>query len=347
MSVLLVGASGQVGGAFLTVFRQAYPSVPLTLFLRTHALDNGIASLGNTTVVHGDFENDLSVLEKLASEHSIVIDAAASRFLDVNEAILRGVEAYKEKNGRNAIYIHLSGAGNFIDRAKDGVFKETNKALDLPFIDTNPEQVKKIDASMPPNGAADEVIIRAAEDGKVNAYILCPVGIYGASENHIGLLAGAEGAPFAKTLGVWVGWMVGNIVDKGYSPYIGPGTSEFVSIHVDDVVDAMMKVYARATQDSEQQKYGKGSVLNEFYLLADKRWPNKQIAELFAEAVVRLGKLKGDGERVEARSVTFEEAGTTAGYLGGNTLIEPKNAKKLGWKPRGPGLAETLKTMKA
>lgn len=312
MSVLLIGASGQVGGAFLTVFRRAYPSTPITLFLRTHALDEAVKSLGNITIIHGDFDTDLQLLEKLASEHDIVINAATSSSLHINEAILRGFVAYKDRTGNNAILLHLSGTGNFVDGSRSGEFSAFNSALDLPFHDTNPEQVKKINTSMEPNGASDKIILRAAEARKVDAYFVCPVGIYGASHDHIGRLAGAEGEAYANALGVWAGWMISDIVAKGYSPYVGPGTTQFFTVHVDDVVDLMMRVYTKALKDREESKYGKDSVHGESYVAAGEKWENKQIAELFAEAMVRREKLKGDGERVEVRSGTFEEAGTTA-----------------------------------
>lgn len=56
-SMLFLGASGQTGGPFLTVFRKRYPEIPITVYLRSTALDAAIQALGGTTIAHGDFSD--------------------------------------------------------------------------------------------------------------------------------------------------------------------------------------------------------------------------------------------------------------------------------------------------
>lgn len=354
-SILLLGASGQVGGALLPILRKQYQSNPITVFLRTHALNSAIESLTNVTIVHGDFETSegLASLEDLVSRHSIVINSATSRSLDVNEAILRGLEKYRTFTKTNGILIHLSGAGNFSDNRQTGEFHSTGEVagLQLPFDDTDPAAVRKISAHHIPNGASDEVIMAFANKGKANAYLVCPTGIYGASQHHIGhLSATEEGRRYATTPGAWAGLMIENIKQKGFSPQVGQGKNQFFTVHVDDIVSLIMLVYAKAIRERDEKDssrgnsgidgtYGLDDVYSNFYVGAGNKHTSSEIAELFATAASKLGIANSE---LEVKSVPYEEAGLTARYLAGNMLLEAKNAQKLGWVPNGKGLVETL-----
>ncbi|KAF2497125.1 NAD(P)-binding protein [Lophium mytilinum] len=354
-SVLIMGASGQIGGALVTVLRKQYPDLPITVFLRTHALDSAIASLGNVSIANGDFENPegLAALEDTVSKHSVVINAATSRFLGPNEAVLRGLEKYKSTNNKNAILLHLSGTGNFSDNTRTGEYHATGEVdgLKLPFDDTDPTAVRGINAQHLPNGASDEVLMAAANGGKASVYFVCPCGVYGASEDHIGLLADSEeGRKYGNTPGVWAGWMLSNIQTLGFSPQVGEGSNVFRTVHVDDVVSLILHVYAKAVKDrdarddfnGQSDTYGLEEVYSNLYIADGNKHTSSEISEIFSRAAVKLGYAQGLNGAVEVRSVPYGEAGTTARYLAGNMLFEAKNAKKLGWEAKAKGLAETL-----
>ena len=286
--------SNNRSGAFLQVFRSKYPDIPITAFLRSSALDNALENLGNVTVVHGDFEEH-DKLAELSASHSIIIDCAASFFPQVTEDILRGVRQTKFPKPP-PILLHLSGTGNFVDGGKSGTFVPQER----PFNDANPDQVRKIDSTYPPNGAADELILKAASDGIVNAFFVCPAGIYGTSVNHIG------GTASASIFGVWVNRSISNVETLGFSPYIGPGTSVMRTVHVDDVVELMMLVFAKAL--ATWQSYQPNDVYQNFYIAVDETHPTKPLAEAFAALLYRNKKI---AEPI-VKSVPFEEAGKVA-----------------------------------
>ena len=314
-SVLFLGASGQVGGrnfpelilssvdlidqlgAFLPVFRQKYPDIPITAFLRSSELDTALHNLGKTTVVHGTFDEH-DKLESLSATHSIIIDCAASFQPLVSEAILRGIN--RTETSRKPILLHLSGAGNFVDHSKTGDYIPQAH----PFNDANPDQVRKIDATYTPNGGTDEIILKAAAKGQVNAFFVTPTGIYGNSTNHIGRSVGAAAASAA---GVWVKWSLDNVEALGFSPYIGSGTAEWRVVFVDDVVDLTMLVFQKAldTWDSYQPE----DVYRHYYIAAGEKLQQKPIAEAFADLVFRRGKIPAP----VAKAVPYEKAGKLAG----------------------------------
>ena len=286
-------------GAFLTIFRQNYPNIPITAYLRSTALDTALTSLGNVTVIHGTFE-EYGRIEQLSATHSIVINCAASFNVPVTEAILRGIRGTTTISKR-PILLHLSGTGNFVDHGKLGAYVPHEH----PFNDSNPDHVRKIDASYPPNGPCDGLILAAAAKGEVNAFFVCPGGIYGTSANHLGLSVGAASA---KAPGVWVLWNLQNVQDLGFSPYVGPGTSIIRLVHVDDVVDLMMLVFRKALDTWDT--YEPEDVFSHFYIAVnDLPAEAKPVAEAYGELLFRMGKISSP----TPKQVTFEEAGKVAG----------------------------------
>ena len=284
-------------GAFLTVFRKRHPDIPITAYLRSTALDSALKALGNVTIMHGTFEEDRK-LEELSATHSIIINCAASFNVPVTETILKGIQATKIP--RKPILLHLSGTGNFVDHSKLGTYIPQ----DHPFNDGNANHVRKIDASYPPNGASDGLILAAAAKGQVNAFFVCPGGIYGTSGNHLGRTVGAASA---KAPGVWVLWNLENIQDLGFSPYVGPGTSIIRLVHVDDVVDLMMLVFQKALDTWDT--YTPEDVYGYFYVAVNEAPRAKAVAEAYGELMFRMGKIASPAPK----QVRFEEAGKVAG----------------------------------
>jgi nucleoside-diphosphate-sugar epimerase len=337
-------------GAFVKGFRQAYPETKTTVYLRTTVLGEAIRSLPNTTVVHGDLEKDLDELKSLISEHDIVINMANSRDTTINSAIVDAIR--NRKSSSKGILLHLSGTGNFSDNSKEGI---PSTAAGY-FVDTNPDQVRRINSTMAPNGPSDEILIKAALDGDAIVYFVCPAGIYGASEDHIARLAGESASKYYNTPGVWAGWMIQNIETLGFSPYVGPGNNIFWTVHVDDVVSLIMLVYKRIVKVG--QKYKPEDVTKNWYIAATQQHEPKNVAEAFGEMMARKGKIPQGA----VRSVPYDQAGITARYvppqdfhelfllkgryLAGNMLIKAENGQQnLGWQPNAPTLYEVLEKM--
>ncbi|KAJ8096430.1 hypothetical protein POJ06DRAFT_48772 [Lipomyces tetrasporus] len=331
-SLLFLGVSGQIGGAFITSFRAKYPDTPVTFFLRSTELDGVLRDLGNTTVVHGTFDQ-LDEIEKLASQHSLVLNSAASTNVPVTEAIIRGARTHKEQTGETSVVYHLSGAGNFVDNSETGDFIPTEHRFD----DANPADVRTISAANQPNGPCDELLFAAAVKGEAKVYFVCPVGVYGHSDGHIGKSVGAASA-FAP--GVWVDYMMRNTESLGFGAYVGSGTSVFGVIHVDDVVSLMLLVYQKVLDTVAT--YQPEDVYTHWYNGKYSEEPSKKLAAAFAAVQARRGKIPA----AETKSVPYSEAGFVARYIAGNMLIECNNSKSLGWTPLGPDIYTTLNELK-
>ena len=289
-------------------------------------------ALNNVNIVHGDFEHDLDKVSELASSHPIVINAASAMMVPLTEAVISGIRSRPTTSGR-AILIHLSGTGNFA-RGSSGSYDPT-----LPvFHDSSPNDVRAVDATYLPNGPCDEVVIAAGAAGVCNVFILAPSGVYGLSKDHPGNHISPKHAS-ASAPGVWMDWMLRNITNLGFSPYVNEGTSIFRTIHVDDTVRLLLLVYEHAIKTLST--YTLEDVYKSYFVGVDETHKTKDVAQMWAKYMSRKGEIK-EGE---ARSVIYEEAGIVAKYLGGNMLVDDKNAKALGFVPKAPGLEEVLKSM--
>ena len=344
--------SDQDTGAFIPLFRKEYPDIPITFFLRTIELDSALQALGGTTIVHGVFD-DLDKIEELAAAHAIVLNCAASMNVPVTEAILRGAITFKKATGKNSVLYHLSGAGNFVDNSRSGSYVPTKHRFD----DAQADDVRTITAANEPNGACDELIIKAANRGEVNAYFVCPGGVYGHSVDHIGR---AVGVASAYAPGVWVDYMLRNIEQIGFGPYVGDGTSVFGIVHVDDVVALMLLVFQKIIDRIDV--YEPDDAYQNWYNGVDKEEPSKQLATAFAQVQFRRGKILSP----TIHSVSYEEAGSVARsvlntlqviklpvqysnilsrYIAGNMLISCNNSKSLGWQPQALDIYTVLRQL--
>lgn len=264
----------------------------MTVFLRSAAYDPALQALG-VTIIHGTYA-DYADVERLASQHSIIINVGSSQDPALTKAILQGARLAPTE--KKKILIHMSGAGNFVDGGKSGNYVPQEH----PFNDGNEDDVRKIGLENL-NGACDELVLKAAFSGAVNGFIVCPGGIYGVGTQNAVTRGTAQ-----RSLGVWATWMVDNIARLGFSPYIGEGTAVFPTIHVDDVVELMFFVFEKAlnTWDTYKPEHA----YKQFYVGVDERLAAKTIATGFAEYMSETGNLG----LVKTKEVPFKEAGSVA-----------------------------------
>ena len=222
-----------------------------------------------------------------SSKHSIVANVGSSWDTALTEAILQGIQVTPGE--KKKILIHMSGAGNFVDYGKSGNFVPQANS----FNDGNPDDVRKINPTML-NGACDELELKAASAGIANNFIICPGGIYGlGTENAV-----IDGTT-APSIGIWATWMIQNVNNLGFSPYIGESTAIFLTIHVDDVIQLLFLIFEKALNTWDTYKLG--DAYNNFYLGVDERCEGRTLATVFAEFVSATGKLGS----VKTRQVAF------------------------------------------
>ncbi|MCJ1386941.1 hypothetical protein MMC17_010070 [Xylographa soralifera] len=336
-SILLFGATGQMGSHLVLALRKAHPTLPLTVYLRSASIDTYLtATVGVSEIVHGDF----SQLEKIAAvavAHDIVINMASSWDVPLTKAIIAGLR--QRPAGATSTLIHISGAGNFIDTTtKGGQWNPESKL----YNDANEDDMKLINASML-NGGPDVEVLEAGKDGRIGTYIVFPSGVYGASAGPV------------KALGVIQLLMTLKAKELGFVPYVGPGSSLFntvsapyastptlsqslahgVQIHVRDIAPFVLKVLERAMTGGPE-----GSVYSRCYILGSNDHTWKEVSTAFAKVFHARGLIAAP----EAKSIRREEGGEgeIVDLMAGNVNIKCDRAVALGFKPVQPTLLEHL-----
>ena len=169
----------------------------------------------NISIAEGVF-SETDEVSNVASQHSIIINAADSTDVPLTQAIIAGLARRKAETGKQGILLHISGVGNFLDEGTTGSFNPESKV----WNDASEDDMRAIHAEMK-NGACDEVILKASEKGDMMSYIVCAPGIHGKGESQIG----------TSSLGVLVkNILLKNVLSLGYVPYVGEGSSVFMTV---------------------------------------------------------------------------------------------------------------------
>ncbi|KAG6853598.1 hypothetical protein C0991_002921 [Blastosporella zonata] len=106
--IFILGATGYLGGSLLSRFidRPDFETLDVTALVRSQDKADKLNLLGVRAIV-GSF-TDLSVLEEVASEADLVINAAAADELDAVGALLKGLEKRHKETGVVPSYIHTT-----------------------------------------------------------------------------------------------------------------------------------------------------------------------------------------------------------------------------------------------
>jgi nucleoside-diphosphate-sugar epimerase len=161
-----------------------------------------------------------------------------------------------------------------------------------------------------PRVAMNRFVREAAIDRGIRSVVICPTMIYGTGR---GLQPDSDQLPKLIALSKQVGAGV----------YFGKGLNRYSNVHIDDLV----KLYLLALE-----KAPGGS----FYFAENGDASFKEIAEMISRSLGLAGKTV---------SVSVEDVVRQYGDAGrygvtSNSLVSAVNARRLGWSPKAPSLAE-------
>jgi hypothetical protein len=147
-SVLLLGATGYIGGQILTALLALdTPPSLITCLVRDPAkaaLLETIEHPPSTVLVAlvGSLadKSDHTIVTTAAEQHEVVINAATADEITWLEAVFEGIRRRKVATGKESIFIHTSGTGMFHDDARgeyatDKVSTPTGCGLERVLID--------------------------------------------------------------------------------------------------------------------------------------------------------------------------------------------------------------------
>ncbi|KAI0312778.1 NAD-binding protein [Amylostereum chailletii] len=275
-SVFYIGATGYIGGSVLVSLIKQYPSWNVNALVRGEKYFEPVRALG-VTVIHGTF-SDESLIAEQARAADIVINAADSDHVQLNAAILVGMKQRFDEGKPKGILIHTSGVSNFHDGTTEGKYNPDCRV----WNDARENDIKDINTSQM-HGHVDVPILKAGEEGYVNAYIVCPSGVVGATP---------ADAPVKN------GTILLKVVAQAYVEakeafYIGEGANEYQLVHIEDLVDYLMRVVDIAVNGKDEG----ASPYARYFIVTTGATTWKEIAEIAAERLHRRSILQNPTPR--------------------------------------------------
>jgi len=201
------------------------------------------------------------------------------------------------------LLIHTSGSSIVADNA-NGEYASPVVFTEDTYFEPVPNRQRRV--------AINRYVRQAGTDKGIRTVVICPPMIYGTGR---GLQPDSDQIPKLTALSKQVGAGV----------YFGKGLNRYSNVHIDDLVDLYMLAIEKAPAAS-------------FFFAENGDASFKEIAESISRSL-------GFGGRTQSLNVAdvIRQYGEAARYgVASNSRVSAVNARRLGWSPKGPSLAEVV-----
>lgn len=206
------------------------------------------------------------------------------------------------------LLIHTTGSAIVADHA-DGEYASTDPLTEDDHFNPVPYRRARVDVN--------RYVRQAAIEKGIRSVVICPSMIYGEGR---GLHADSEQIPKLIALSRQVGTGV----------YFGKGLNRYSNVHIDDLVDLYLLVMEKAPGGS-------------FYFAENGHSSFKVLAGLIS---VSLG-FGGATVSLPVEEVIRQHGEAARLGVASNSFVSAANARRLGWSPKAPSLAEWFDTHRA
>ncbi|OSC98270.1 NAD(P)-binding protein [Trametes coccinea BRFM310] len=323
VSILLTGATGYIGGSILQALLRHRDAkrFEISTLVRDPSKAKILEEKFGVKTVVGSFadEDKLSALAENA--HIIIHTADSADNVEALTAILRGMKARHEKTGDIPHLIHTSGAGVFIQEARE------DGSSVQKYSDGDAAQIN----ALPPTAFHRNVellVIDADETGKyARTHIVTPTFVYGLGHGPL------FDAGVANPLTMAVGFFVRAALKRGTVGIKNGGRGIWQNVHIDDLVNLYIGMLDAILSDPEKVSHGR-----EGYFIAENGSSTiGEVAQSIAEGLFALG-------RVSTSGLVPYAPGEAAQYFGGesfsNLLLSDARCegvrarREFGWAPK-------------
>jgi nucleoside-diphosphate-sugar epimerase len=335
INIFLTGATGYIGGSILTSLLQ-HPNAGnfnITALIRgdTDRIKK-LTSL-NVTPIIGSNES-FEILEKAAKDSHVVIHTSNSADdLPSTQAIISGLNKRTQETGKPVIYIHTSGTGVLTEDVRG------NKGSDTIYSDLNPDQINKLpDEQIHRN--VDLFIIKSADANPLlKTVIVLPSVIYGVGTglfNRTTILFSILHQTASKRQKIEV---------------VGPGEATWNNVHIADVSDAyiilldqLLAAYGPNAKPNTPHSPYLTTGREGYYFVENGIHSWRQVTEKVAELFYKNGIIKSPQvARLPDNEIEEKFLGDIKwSFIGTQSSAKADRLRKLGWKPHGPSLANSL-----
>lgn len=173
-------------------------------------------------------------------------------------------------------------------------------------------------------------IVQASVSDAVKPLIVCPPTIYGTGRGPV------------NTRSVQVPNLALGTLEKGFAPFVGAGKTEWDHVHIDDVVDLILKL-VDATQDPLKRDDPEIFGLHAYYFAENGSHKWSEVATWIAEEAARQGYLpEALTKSVSQKEVDMLGYSSTASWGRNSKGVAQRARKHFGWKPKAVSLKETI-----
>ncbi|TGO62321.1 hypothetical protein BOTNAR_0115g00260 [Botryotinia narcissicola] len=241
--VLLFGATGYIGAAFLSRFSDKYltspsPRYKLTASIRSPEKARRLRDLlGNIETTDVKLDDGVK-LEREVEKHNIIIQLADCDALESTKSKKKGMKTRKEKTGNPPVLYHavIRGRKVFsdylvaqVDSLSAFLFDEKMNGYSSHVIisDMESDLINDIPISKP-HRVVDHSTVKADEAGDLLSFIIVPFAVYGVATGliHEHKLGNQTSMPVPRLIHV--------SVDRRAVGQIGPGENPWMISHVND-----------------------------------------------------------------------------------------------------------------
>jgi nucleoside-diphosphate-sugar epimerase len=204
------------------------------------------------------------------------------------------------------LFVHTTGSAIVADHA-DGEYAAETPLTEDSYFEPVPYRRTRVDMN--------RYVRQAAIEKGVRSIVICPAMVYGAGR---GLQPHSEQIPRLIALSRQIGAGV----------YFGQGLNRYSNVHIDDLVDLYLLLMEKAPGGS-------------FFFAENGH-------DSFREIAGMIGALPGFDSKTVSLPVedVIRQHGEAARLgVASNSLVSAANARRLGWSPSAPSLAEWIKTL--
>ncbi|KAG9098722.1 hypothetical protein FRC06_006042 [Ceratobasidium sp. 370] len=320
-SIFILGATGYVGGSLLVALAKAYPSTKISALVRSPGDATSVSAVGPCVRVVQGSHADLELITTESSSADVVFQVSDPDDLALTQAIVAGLKARKEVNGKRGILVHTTGTATIKDEGR-GEFTDEYPTWD----DINTAALKSIDTNAP-HRIVDLEAIKAHDEDIADVYVICPATIYGVGTG-----------PVRRT-SVQIPKLVEIFLETRRAEYVSKGTNIWSNIHVQDLVQVFLLILDHAVQiqNSDGAQRPQDGFDNFYFATADEHTWGDVIAEI-GRSMYKRGLV----DAPEAYSVPVETNPVLALYSGANSRAYSTRLKALGWVPKENSIKDTV-----
>ncbi|WVF66410.1 hypothetical protein IAT40_001150 [Kwoniella sp. CBS 6097] len=319
LKILILGASGYIGGTVLIDLLKAHKAENITALARNDAKAALLQPL-KVNIVKGNVE-DSALIQQLAKSHDAVFNFAvpfAGGDASI-QALVDGLEARAATANVKPVLLQTSGTGSVM-------YGSNGEAGTDVWSDSDHERW----GALPKEAffhSGDSIVARAAERGIISAYIVMSPTVYG------------QGTGPGNKLSLQIPAYVRYAKRTGQAAFIGKGENIWGNVHIQDLSDLYLLLLKHSLSFPVSTKATEGS----------HGWSNLIYAGLDQHTWGPIVTLIGDllharGEVRHRGAISLEDGQGDLYMFGTNSFMEvSQKAKALGWKQRGPNLTEAIK----